>query len=114
MKKYEPKLKFDDYQYPYVEMVESKQGKYVLAEEAFEENVDYEYDIKVGDWVKIGNQVKEVNMKKIDITNVKKVALDQIKAQLKSNFGLNLHEFDEDERDEDFETEMYDWFYCQA
>jgi hypothetical protein len=51
MKRFNPELKQDEYQYHYVAMKEVVNGKYVLAEEAFKE-AGYKYSIRKGIWEK--------------------------------------------------------------
>jgi hypothetical protein len=46
MKRFDPVLKADDYGCHYVDMEETPNGKYVLAEEAYEENNDYQWSHK--------------------------------------------------------------------
>jgi hypothetical protein len=52
MKRFDPVLKADDYGCHYVDMEETPNGKYVLAEEAYEENNDYQWSHKKGRWIK--------------------------------------------------------------
>ena len=59
MKRFNPVLKEDDWGHPYADMEESPCGKYVLAEEAYEDNAEHQRAKRI--MKNIGGILKKVN-----------------------------------------------------